>query len=276
MKPIGSGARYERVGPLEKNFPVKFRPYRSDRVLPHWHEHIELLYFITGGGEVMLDGTKHRVAAGDLAVVNSGVIHSFLSSSSVEYYCILIYPELFADITVGDIFFSPIVRADREVADCFGALSAEYATGGLGSDMMQKSLTYRLLAYLARHHASEGQDEGERQMHRLMLSRFNSVAQYVAAHYAEPITTRRLAEMCYLSEGHFCRFFKAATGKTPLSYVNEYRVDRAAKLLFETDTPVTEIALSVGFSDVNYFSRVFRAIRGVSPTAYRRAALEKK
>lgn len=276
MKPKDVGARYERVAPLEKNFPVKFRPYRSDRVLTHWHEHIELLYFVSGGGTVMLDGTAHPVTAGDLAVVNSGVIHSFAASGCAEYYCVLIYPDFLSDISLGQVLFAPTVRADTTVAECFAALFEEYNAGGLGSDMMQKSIVYRLLAFLSRHHLSEGQSESERQMHSLMLSRFNSVVQYVAAHYGEPITTRRLAEMCYLSEGHFCRFFKAATGKTPLSYINEYRIDRAATLLARTDTPITEIALSVGFSDVNYFARVFRGVRGCSPSAFRRSELAKK
>lgn len=276
MKPTNTAARYERVAPLERNFPVKFRPYRSDRVLPHWHEHIELLYFVSGGGTVMLDGARHPVAPGDLAIVNSRVIHSFLASAPAEYYCILIYPDFFADISIGELRFFPTVHADAEVAACFSALFSEYDSGGLGSDMMQKSIAYRLLAYLARHHACAGQSESERQLHRLMLSRFTSVVQYVGAHYAEPLTTRRLADMCYLSEGHFCRFFKAATGKTPLSYINEYRIDCAATLLCETDKPITEIALSCGFSDVNYFSRVFRSVRGCSPSAFRRAALAKK
>ena len=276
MKSTEGGARYERVAPLEKNFPVKFRPYHADRVLPHWHEHIELLYFTSGGGEVMLDGVPYMVKAGDLVVVNSSVIHSFLSGKPAEYYCILIYPDFFADISLGEIAFEPIVEGDREVRECFLALSTEYTSGGIGSDMMQKSLAYRLIAHLSRHHASAGRSESEQETHRLMLSRFTSVMQYVATHYAEPITTRRLAEMCYLSEGHFCRFFKAATGKTLLAYVNEYRIDRAASLLSKTDASITEIALSCGFSDVNYFSRVFRSVRGVSPTAHRRCALSKK
>ena len=275
MNPTKIGVRYEKVPPLEKNFPVKFRVYRSDHVLPHWHEHIELLYFVSGGGTVMLDGAPHRVAAGDLAVVNSSVIHSFLSSSPAEYYCVLIYPDFLADVATDGLLFLPTVQADATVSDCFSSLFAEYTSGGLGSDMMQKSIAYRLLAYLARHYARVGQGEGERQMHRLMLSRFTSVVQYVAAHYSEPITTRRLAEMCYLSEGHFCRFFKAATGKTPLSYINEYRIERASALLLETDAPITEIALSCGFSDVNYFSRVFRSVRGEAPTEYRRRGAKK-
>ena len=262
---------YENVGPQENDFPLKFRTYRSRTFLPHWHEHIELLYFVEGGGTVTLDGVRLAVGAGDLVVVNSTEIHTFESAGERAcYHCVLVAPSFFSDTPTGRVTYESLVRADGEVADCFAILAREHAAGGIGADMMQKGALYRLFVHLCRAYGTQPAQNSER---RLMLTRFNSVMQHVAAHYAEPLTTRALAEMCYLSEGHFCRFFKAATGQSPLSYVNSYRIDRAAILLRRTDSSITEVALATGFSDVNYFARVFRRVKGCSPGEYRRAAM---
>ena len=259
---------YENTTRQENDLSVKFRPYTSTRFMPHWHEHIELLYFVHGGGTVTLDGRQLTVAAGDLAVANGAVIHSFTASCPTEYYCVHLYHPFVADVSLSSAVLEPLVRQDDEVGACFRALYREYTDGGVGSDMMQKSILYRLMTHLLRNYGTRT-EEVDAAARRLMLTRFASVVQYVDRHYKEAISTRRLAEMCYLSEGHFCRFFKAATGKTPLAYINEYRVDRAALLLRRTDSSITEVALATGFPDVNYFSRVFRKVRGMSPSAYR-------
>lgn len=268
MSNIAPHTLYENVGPQENDFPLKFRTYHSRTFLPHWHEHTELLYFFEGSGTLTLDGHQLAVRAGELAIVNSTEIHTFEAAGErVGYHCVLVAPSFFADTPTGRTTYESIVRDDSEVRACFDLLAREQATGGIGSDMLQKGTLYRLFAHLRRTYAAQTLQSGERS---LMLSRFNSVAQYVAKHYAEPITTRALAEMCYLSEGHFCRFFKAATGQSPLSYVNRYRIDRAALLLRRTDGSITEVALATGFPDVNYFSRTFRKVRGCSPSEYRR------
>ena len=266
-------ALYEKVAPQENNFPLKFRTYHSRAFLPHWHEHTELLYFFEGGGTVTLDGRQVTVHAGDLAVVNATEIHTFEAvGGQVGYHCVLVEPSFFSDTPTGRMTYESLIHDDAEVRECFRILAEEKARGGIGADMLQKGTLYRLFAHLCRSYAAAPPPTAERS---LMLTRFNSVVQYVAGHYAEPITTRALAEMCYLSEGHFCRFFKAATGQSPLSYVNRYRVDRAALLLSRTDESITEVALATGFPDVNYFSRTFRRLRGCSPGEYRRAEREK-
>ena len=262
---------YEKVPPLENNFSIKFREYRCLGWMPHWHEHLELFFLVRGSGTLFLDGRPIPMKEGDLAVIRGTEIHSYTTEDRAHTHdTVLIYPAFLADIDFSPNSLEGIVRGDPEVAAIFSALHAEYRKGGADGEMMQKSHVYRLLSYLLRAHPAA--DPRAERGRRLMLSRFSSVVRYVDENYTEPITTAELAEMCYLSEGHFCRFFKSATGKTPLEYVNEYRIEKAATLLVGTDATVTEIALSVGFSDVNYFSRMFRRIKGIAPGAYRAAA----
>jgi AraC family transcriptional regulator len=72
-----------------------------------------------------------------------------------------------------------------------------------------------------------------------------------------------------MSYYHFSRAFKQSMGYSPTNYIAERRVDRARKLLEETDLPIAEIALRAGFSNQSHFTTSFRKIAGVTPRAFR-------
>lgn len=78
-----------------------------------------------------------------------------------------------------------------------------------------------------------------------------------------------LANMAELSEFHFCRAFKKTTGFTPSQYFIRLRVERARRLLRETQMPVIEVGLEVGYSSPSHFAQIFKREVGVAPTEYR-------
>jgi len=96
------------------------------------------------------------------------------------------------------------------------------------------------------------------------------VEDFVSQNYQNKISTAHLSKIFYMSESHFCRLFKKTVGISPIDYINEYRVGKAELLLQKTDLPIITIAAEVGFEDANYFSRVFRKIKKLSPSEYRR------
>jgi AraC-like DNA-binding protein len=91
--------------------------------------------------------------------------------------------------------------------------------------------------------------------------------------YARPLDIPTLARLAHVSEAHFIRTFRATFGETPHRYLQRRRVERSMFLLRETDRPVSDICLEVGFTSLGTFSRTFREIMGESPTAYRRRAV---
>jgi transcriptional regulator GlxA family with amidase domain len=92
---------------------------------------------------------------------------------------------------------------------------------------------------------------------------------YMEAHYLEPLEVGRLASISGLSTRQFQRLFRELRGTTPLGYITRLRLERGKALLRRSGLNVTEVALRTGFSDGNYFSRVFRARLGLSPSDYR-------
>jgi AraC-like DNA-binding protein len=87
--------------------------------------------------------------------------------------------------------------------------------------------------------------------------------------FAQPLDVPALARIAHSSPAHFSRQFRAVFGETPHRYLQRRRVERAMELLRETDRPVTEICLDVGFNSLGTFSRTFSEVVGESPSGYR-------
>jgi two-component system response regulator YesN len=94
---------------------------------------------------------------------------------------------------------------------------------------------------------------------------------YIHEHYPEPIDRKGIAAFLGVSGDYFARCFHAETGLTFSTYLRRYRLQRARQLLIEGTMNITEVALAAGFSDSNYFTRLFRQELGVPPSVYRRS-----
>lgn len=86
----------------------------------------------------------------------------------------------------------------------------------------------------------------------------------------EDLPVDLLARRCGLSRSHFGRAFKISTGHSPHRWLIRYRLLRAQEMLEWTDESIVAIALACGFADQSHFTRMFRAVVGASPAAWRR------
>ena len=96
------------------------------------------------------------------------------------------------------------------------------------------------------------------------------ITDWMAEHMPEEFSLARLAEQAGVSEFHFNRLFKRATGVPPSQYQIKLRMDAARRLLRETKRSVITIAIEVGYSNPSHFARLFRKETGLSSTDYRR------
>jgi two-component system response regulator YesN len=97
-----------------------------------------------------------------------------------------------------------------------------------------------------------------------------AVRDYIHRHFQEEISLSFLSERFHFSPQYIAKKFKELYNTTVMTYVIELRMEKASSLLAHTDLPVTEIANTLGYTDENYFGKVFRKRHGVSPLQYRK------
>lgn len=96
---------------------------------------------------------------------------------------------------------------------------------------------------------------------------------FIHLNYATSISISGIAAMLSLNRSYFYRLFKKETGISPVEYLNRYRLEKARLFLANTKMPISQIALSTGFSSFSSFHRLFRIKYGQSPSEYRKAFL---
>ena len=92
---------------------------------------------------------------------------------------------------------------------------------------------------------------------------------YISANYSQNISLSELADMNHVSEEHLSRSFKKEMGSNISTHIGNIRIKKAAELLKSTNLSISEIALYIGYSDNNYFVKVFKKRYGMTPSAYR-------
>ena len=153
-------------------------------------------------------------------------------------------------------------------------------------------VVHGVLSEMARLHAADGQLEGvycdtmvlalthylDRRYWRctdaprpakLSAWRLRRICDYIDANLAQEVRVSVLADLAGYSEGHFHRAFLATAGETPLRYIQRRRVEHAAQILATRDIPVAAVALQAGFLSPSHFSRIFQAVTGRTPRAFR-------
>lgn len=279
-----------KLNKLDRNLPVIFHKdiivQHGNAFSRHWHEAIELLYFIRGEAVITCNSVDFTAKPGDLIVVNSNELHQgFSISESSEYYCIIFDTSLFQSrnvdacetkyinpISQNRILFNNKVENNEEVEKCIAEFVHEYESKDIGYEMSVKSIIYRLLVLLLRNHVQLVLTAKEYDARMKNLKRFNPVLEYIENHYNEKIAIEELCSISNISRFHFCRLFKSITGKTLKEYLNTLRINKAEHMLKDSDLNVTEVAMACGFDDINYFSRVFKKYKKTSPSSVKNEA----
>ena len=260
---------YENISELVERFPIKVRKYNALQLAPHWHEHIEILYVLSGEGKFFCNAKASDAQSGETVFINSGELHSFAADKVTEYICIIINPSLFSYVNYGNVILKSKIPKDSVVTKCISRIYDEYEKGDSCSNLIIMGETCLLMAHLVKNYTEKQLSRYEYDTRIARLKKVNMILDYIHEHYSEPITTSMLARINHFSESHMCRIFKDAVGVTVTDYINGYRTDKAAMLLKNTNESVSDIAESVGFDNLNYFDRVFKKYKGLPPKEYR-------
>jgi AraC family transcriptional regulator len=145
----------------------------------------------------------------------------------------------------------------------------EEAARSRASRLFVRGIAHAIAVHLARNYAVLT-DAARGETSSLPGFKLRRVTDWMTEHLAEEFSLGRLAAHAGMSEFHFNRLFKRATGVPPSQYQIRLRIDAARRLLRETKSSVITIANEVGYSNPSHFAQLFRKETGLSPTDYRR------
>lgn len=237
----------------------------------HLHPQLELFFVLSGETSVTVRRETRTLGPGSLAVIFPNQIHSYTAlskeSRAALVVCDLSLAGGFSDTLLlwhpADPFLPP-EALHPNVAFAVGELTAEKRGDGdraVCSALMQLVLA-RALPQLSLHR-NRAADHSELTY---------QIAQYVAAHFREPLTLDALARALGVSRFHLSHVFSEKIGQGFSAYLASIRVDCARTLLADTNRSVTEVAAEAGFESQRSFFRAFGARCGMTPLAYRRRA----
>ena len=172
--------------------------------------------------------------------------------------------------------FTQVWSAYEEIQNVFGgAFQGDYYDGEAVTDditrqLFIKSALLRILAILSANNLFEVTEKN----HDRRIETIKTTLTYIQENYKEKIYIRDLAGLIGMNEQYFCRFFKKVIGRSPMEYVNEYRIKKAIHYLKESDLTVTEICLECGYNNLGNFLREFRKYTSTTPLQYRRHSLK--
>ncbi len=267
-------------------FPIEFHHVDGSHPryqMPfHWHMDYELLRVVSGVFTLSLDAETLRLHAGEVVLIPDGVLHGGMPADCV-YECIDFDLTAFLqNSAVGTRQLDDILNHRVTLQNFFPAGSAEaelihrlFDTLGhpaVGVEFLTQGLIFELLGLLLQNQRYTQADTRTVRGNQ-RICRLKNALRLIREQYGDPLTLEQLSAAAEMSPKYFCRFFAALTGRTPIDYLNYYRVECACTQLLYSDESVTEIALTCGFNDLSYFVKTFKRYKGVTPKQFRRGEI---
>ena len=252
----------------------------------HDHEFSELV-IITGGRGLHVTGQDSwQLGTGDVFVIGGSRPHDYLNMQNLQLINVL-FDQKDLSFDLMDLVALPGYHAlfhlepawrkrhdfksrlrlspkDLGIAvSLVDELEEELHKRSAGFGFLAIATFMQLLGFLSRCYGRSKNADSK------ALLRIAQTITYLESHFTEAVNLDELVNMSQMSKRSFLRAFEAAMGCTPIAYVIQLRIARAARLLRLTKDSITDIAYNVGFNDSNYFARQFRKHSGISPRNYR-------
>ena len=230
---------------------------------PHGREDWLLLYIVDGCESFCLD-REIRAEAGSFLVYAPGETqqHRCVSKTAEFYY---VHFTASDDWRLSDIQTSTVYRGKPSQTICrlFEEILQETLRKMPMFEKVCLHMFFQIVALLERSVVRTDHPTGAH------LDAVAFAVQQMNRHFQSNTTLEQYAAMCHMSKFHFLRVFKSVTGSSPMEYRNRIRIDHAKELLKSSYFSVSEIAESLGYTSLAYFSATFKKNVGCSPTEYK-------
>ena len=258
----------------------------TNKVKWHYHPEIELVYINFGVGKRQVGTHLSNYQSGDLILIGSYLPHTGFTKGFEENQkeiVIQFKPEIFEkafqnleelklinqllELSKKGIVFEGSIKEDiglrmeglqyESRIDSF--LTFIKILYDLAKEKSKKILNAEGYAFISSPNENK---------------RLKTIFNYIRDHFMERIVLEEISDQVFMTPQSFCRFFKNSTSKTFTTFLNEYRINHATKLLSETDADIKTICYESGFNNFSNFYRNFKKITKMTPNNYRDEILE--
>ncbi|MEY8326640.1 AraC family transcriptional regulator [Lachnospiraceae bacterium 54-11] len=265
------------------NFPIAF--YHENSHSPryhmpyHWHHHYEILRIMSGAFHLTLDSNTRSYYAGDVIFITDGMLHGGNpDDNTCVYDCIVfdlqilmkdnhICSKSICDIMSHKITINTLLSEDSSaILPIVDSLTSALSGRHTGYEFMTQGYLYQLLGIILEEHLYK---ENTRDLIEAgHLNSIKNVLTYISENYDNNISLDMLAKIAGMNPKYFCRYFRSMTERTPIDYLNYYRIECACEMLTTKNISVKEAAISCGFNDESYFIKTFHKYKGITPKQF--------
>ena len=253
----------------------------------HWHEELELI-LVSEGESVVAEGTeKYIIKEGNGIFINSGILHAAWkhTEGACRFHSIVFHPRLVGgsadsvfwqnylrplmeDGTLSGVYLDRDTEWQREILTFLEHAWQSDVAEQPGYEFEVRENLSRIVSCLVLRKPAPGKTLSEKCLRE--EGRMKLMLQYIQEHCEEEVTVTGIAESASVSISECLRCFHNTIGVPPIQYVLQYRLQMAAGLLAETDRKIADIGMQCGFQDLSYFARMFRRLKGCTPSEYRK------
>lgn len=281
----------ETVDRGNPSIPLYIYHHHSEKYMLylHWHNEFEIIYVEEGTIIFTVDTIPIKIQADQCIIINSGQLHSahcikeelsihhamlfdlnFLSSASFDY-CQINY---ISPLLNGQYRFPVIIDKNSkwgaEVIQEVKEAIKIFDTKDLGFELGIKASLYKIISIIAKENKFTIKEDSIKPCINYKIRIIKKALNYIQNNYTTKIYIKDLGNEVNMNPQYFCRFFKSYIGKTPIDYINQYRIEQAAKIIkTEEDKNISDVCYEVGFENFSYFIKKFKQYKNCTPNKYK-------
>lgn len=251
--------------------------------LLHYQNSVELIYVRKGNVHCHVNDSDFPLEKGDICFINQEQLHRVYCDNhqSADLEVLSTSPALFtASQTIYEQYIRPVIQDPdfthiRSAWSTNAARSVSHLLDEINELIQEKpdgyeldALGYVCMIFRRLYLMHENMDESEPMDSDAIIQR--KMTAYIYNHYSEKITLNDIAQSAGISRSKAAQLFQKYADTTPVSFLNQFRLETSADLLRTTSLPVGEIAFRCGFSEQSYFTRQFSKAYGMTPASYRK------
>ncbi len=238
----------------------------------HFHDEYEIYYLTKGSRHIYINDKIYPINSGSLALIDGENMHRAFSPNNGSYARFILCvkkqllqnqaPSLVKPFKNGTVF-SLNTQQQTRLNRLMNMIISD-----IESDMPMRRESIRAVAsklVIDVTRFSEEQSATINDCNDTVIK----VIDFINSNYYQKLSLEYIASSCYISVSHLTRLFKAGTGYTVISYINNLRVKKASEMLKNTKLSISEIAEASGFESLSYFVKMFSKYFGMSPLKYR-------